>query len=175
MVFAKEIDHSGKDTAQLAGQDHLVGLDRQCADVAGQALVPVAGLASTTAAGLARRICVQQWVAVQTGVAAVTHRMLDRLAPERREALLRSVTIDLDTTEVEVYGRKKRRVAYNHQGQRVGRPHVASWAELQVALAADLLAGDQDTCPGAPGLLCRALRSLPAGSARSRGAPIAGR
>jgi hypothetical protein len=31
------------------------------------------------------------------------------------------VTIDLDTTDVEVYGRKKRGVAYNYQGQRVGR------------------------------------------------------
>ena len=46
------------------------------------------------------------------------------------------VTIDLDTTDVEVYGRKKRGVAYNHQGQRVGRPHVATWAG-RVALRAD--------------------------------------
>ena len=28
------------------------------------------------------------------------------------------VTIDLDATDVEVYGRKKRGVAYHHQGQR---------------------------------------------------------
>ncbi|MGH3887758.1 MAG: transposase, partial [Pseudonocardiaceae bacterium] len=40
---------------------------------------------------------------------------------------------------------------------------MASWAELRVALAADLLAGDQDPRPGAPGLLRRALRGLPAG------------
>ena len=153
----------GLASAQLAGQDHLVGLDRQGADRAGQALVPVAGLASTTAAGLARRISVKQWAAVERGVATVTAGMLDRLPPERREALLRSVTIDLDTTDVEVYGRKKRGVAYNYQGQRCGRPHVAGWAELQVALAADLLAGDQDPRPGAPGLLRRALRGLPEG------------
>ncbi|MCA1672120.1 MAG: transposase, partial [Actinobacteria bacterium] len=153
----------GLASAQLAGQDHLVGLDRLCADEAGQALVSVAGLGSTTAAGLARRISSEQWAAVETGVAAVTARMLQRLPAGRREALLRSVTIDLDTTDVEVYGRKKRGVAYNYQGQRVGRPHVASWAELEVALAADLLAGDQDPRPGAPGLLRRALRALPAG------------
>jgi hypothetical protein len=73
------------------------------------------------------------------------------------------VTIDLDTTEVEVDGRKKRGVAYHYQGQRCGRPHVASWAELEVNLAADLLSGDQDPRPGAPGLLRRALRGLPAG------------
>lgn len=41
----------GLAAAQLAGQDHLVGLDRLCADGAGQALVPVAGLGSTTATG----------------------------------------------------------------------------------------------------------------------------
>jgi hypothetical protein len=64
---------------------------------------------------------------------------------------------------VEVYGRRKRGVAYNYQGQRCGRPHVASWAELVVTLAADLLAGDQDPRPGAPGLLRRALAGLPAG------------
>jgi hypothetical protein len=46
----------GLASAQLAGQDHLVGLDRHRADVAGQALTPVPGLSSTTAAGLAQRI-----------------------------------------------------------------------------------------------------------------------
>jgi hypothetical protein len=40
---------------QLAGEDFLVGLDRQRADKAGQQLAPVPGLAVTTAAGLARR------------------------------------------------------------------------------------------------------------------------
>jgi hypothetical protein len=43
----------GMAAAQLAGEDFLVELDRQRADVAGQALAPVAGLGSTTAAGLA--------------------------------------------------------------------------------------------------------------------------
>jgi hypothetical protein len=42
--------------AQLAGEDFLTGLDRQRADGAGQQLMPVPGLASTTAAGLARRV-----------------------------------------------------------------------------------------------------------------------
>ncbi|MGH3701952.1 MAG: hypothetical protein ACRDQY_21355, partial [Pseudonocardiaceae bacterium] len=76
------------------------------------------------------------------------------------------MTIDLDTTDVEVYGRRKRGVAYNYQGQRCGRPHVASWAELEVALAVDLLAGDSDPRPGAPGLLRRALRGLPPGAGK---------
>ena len=71
------------------------------------------------------------------------------------------VTIDLDTTDVEVYGRKKRGVAYNHQGQRVGRPHVASWAETEITLAADLGDGTDDPRATAPGLLRRALGVLP--------------
>ncbi len=47
---------TGIAAAQLAGEDFLTGLDRQRTDVAGQLLTPVPGLASTTAAGLARRI-----------------------------------------------------------------------------------------------------------------------
>ena len=77
-------------------------------------------------------------------------------------ALCASVTIDLDTTDVEVYGQHKRGVAFNHQGQRVGRPHVASWAETATVLAADLLAGNEDPRRDAPALLRRALAALPA-------------
>jgi hypothetical protein len=153
----------GLAAAQLAGQGHLVGLDRHRADVAGQALTPVAGLCSTTAGRLARRITDTQWAAVEAGVAAVTTAMLARMSAARREALLAVVTIDLDTTDVEVYGRRKQGVAYNYQGQRCGRPHVATWAEAQVAPAADLLAGNEDPRRGAPGLLRRALTALPAG------------
>jgi hypothetical protein len=97
----------GLAAAQWAGQDHLVGLDRHRADVAGQVLTPVAGLCSTRAGGLARRITEEQWAAVETGVAVVTTGMLARLCAARREALLTTVTIDLDTTDVEVYGRRK--------------------------------------------------------------------
>ena len=153
---------AGIAAAQLAGEDFLTGLDRQRADVAGQLLTPVPGLASTTAAGLARRITAAQWEAVEHGLAAVTGRMLD-LAPAERAAALAGgpVTIDLDTTDVEVYGRKKRGVAYNHQGQRVGRPHVAAWAETEIVLAADLGDGTDDPRATAPGLLRRALGCLP--------------
>jgi hypothetical protein len=63
---------------------------------------------------------------------------------------------------VEVYGRKKRGVAYNHQGQRVGRPHVATWAETEIVLAADLGSGTDDPRATAPALLRRALAALPA-------------
>ena len=158
--------------AQLAGEDFLTGLDRQRADAAGQQLTPVPGLASTTAAGLARRLTPAQWRAVESGLAAVTSRMLSLLPAPRAAALAGGpVTIDLDTTDVEVYGRKKRGVAYNHQGQRVGRPHVAAWAETEIVLAADLGDGTDDPRATAPDLLRRALGCLPA-AVRAGRAPL---
>ena len=152
----------GLAAAQLAGEDFLVGLDRQRADRVGQVLAPVVGLSSTTAAGLARRFTDGQWRAVETGIGAVHTAMLAALSPKRVAALCETVTIDLDTTDVEVYGRKKRGVAYNYQGQRCGRPHVATWAETCTALAADLMAGDEDPRGHAADLLGRALAALPA-------------
>ena len=67
-------------SAQLAGQDFLVGLDRVRADTAGQLLAPVPGLSSTTAAGLARRCTDVHWRGVETGLAAIHERMLDAAA-----------------------------------------------------------------------------------------------
>ncbi|MGH3868080.1 MAG: IS1380 family transposase [Pseudonocardiaceae bacterium] len=154
--------------AQLAGEGFLVGLDRQRADVAGQVLSPVAGLSSTTAAGLARRVTEGQWRAVETGIGGVHTAMLAVLPPERAAALCEEVTIDLDTTDVEVYGRKKRGVAFNYQGQRCGRPHVATWAQTATALAADLMAGDEDPRGHAPELLRRALAAARSGRIRLR-------
>jgi hypothetical protein len=153
---------TGIAVAQLAGEDFLVGLDRQRADAAGQQITPVPGLSSTTAAGVARRITGGQWQAVEAGLAAVTARMLDLLPAPRAAALAEGpVTIDLDATDVEVYGRRKRGVAYNHQGQRVGRPHVATWAETEIVLAADLGSGTDDPRASAADLLRRALDALP--------------
>ena len=60
---------------QLAGEDFLTGLDRQRADAAGQQLTPVPGLASTTAAGLARRVTPAQWqLFADRSVLPISHR-----------------------------------------------------------------------------------------------------
>ncbi|MCA1694011.1 MAG: transposase, partial [Actinobacteria bacterium] len=158
----------GLAAAQLAGEDFFVGLDRQRADVAGQLLAPVAGLCSTTAAGLARKFTDGQWQAVETGIGDIHAAMLAALPAARAAALCQTVTIDLDTTDVEVYGRKKRGVAYNYQGQRCGRPHVASWAETATALAADLMAGNDDPRAHAAELLGRALAALPPAARAAR-------
>ena len=96
--------------------------------------------------------------------------MLSLAGGERAAALADGpVTIDLDTTDVEVYGRQKRGVAYNHQGQRVtSRPHVAAWAETEIVLAADLGDGTDDPRATAPDLLRRALACLPAAARAGR-------
>ncbi len=119
------------------------------------------GLSSTTAAGLARRFTDGQWRGVETGIGDIGAAMLAALPVERAAALCDQVTIDLDTTDVEVYGRQKRGVAYNYQGQRCGRPHVATWAQTATVLAADLMAGNEDPRRHAGGLLNRALAALP--------------
>jgi hypothetical protein len=99
---------------------------------------------------------------VESGLVVVTGRMLSLVPMERAAALAEGpVTIDLATTDVEVYGRKKRGVAYNHQGQRAGRPHVATWAETETVLAADLGDGTDDPRATAPDLLRRAMAALP--------------
>ncbi len=68
----------------------------------------------------------------------------------------------MDATDVEVYGRRKQGVAFNHQGQRVGRPHVATWADTATVLAADLGDGRDDPRATCAELLGRALAALPA-------------
>ncbi len=76
-------------------------------------------------------------------------------------ALSAKVTLDLDSTDVEVYGSKKQGVAYNYQGQRAGRPHLATWAEAGLTTAADLLAGNDDVRPRAADMLRRGLAGIP--------------
>ncbi|MGI8445952.1 MAG: IS1380 family transposase [Streptosporangiaceae bacterium] len=156
--------------AQLLGQDVLAGLDRVRADTAGRVLCAVPTPASTTAGSLARRFGPGQLGGVEDGLARLVARWLGLLPARVRSPLqLRPPTIDLDSTEVEVYGRAKNGVAYNYLGQRAGRPHLASWAEAGLPLAADLLAGDQDVRPRCADLLRRALKGLPAAvCARSR-------
>ena len=153
---------TGMAAAQLAGEDFLVGLDRLRADEAGQQVTPVPGLAASTATGLARRFTPEHWRGAEAGLARATARMVGMLPAERAAELAQGpVTIDIDATDVEVYGNKKRGVAYTYQGQRAGLPHVAAWAETEIPLAADLLAGDQDPRSSVVALLGRALAALP--------------
>jgi hypothetical protein len=96
-------------------------------------------------------------------VARVAERVFGLLPVARRARLAESATIDLDTTDVEVYGRKKRGMDDNHQGQRCGRPHVASWAEMETCLSAELFSGNDDARASASEVFVRALSALPRG------------
>ena len=91
--------------------------------------------------------------------------MIGRLDKPRRDALLAAPTIDIDATDVEVYGSRKQGISYNYKGQRAGRPHLATWAEAGIVLAADLLAGDEDPRAGVVDLFTRALAGLSAATA----------
>src|SRR5713101_2968873 len=164
-----------RDGRGAAGRGRLPGrAGRLRADAAGQHLAPVPGLATSTATGLSRRFTARHWRGAETGLAQATARMVGLLPQERAAELAGGpVTIDIDATDVEVYGSKKRGVAYTYQGQRAGRPHVAAWAETEIPLAAGLLAGDEDPRSSAVGLLGRALAALP--PAVRDGAAAAGR
>ena len=165
---------AGMAAAQLAGEDFLVGLDRVRADQAGQQVTPVPGLATSTAAGIARRFTAAHWRGTEAGLAAATARMTALLPAERVAELAEGpVTIDIDATDVEVYGSKKP-AAWRTTTRGSGpAAHVASWAETEIPLAADLLSGDQDPRSHVVALLGRALAALP--QAVREGAAAAGR
>ena len=84
-------------------------------------------------------------------------------ARERERLLAERPTIDLDSTEIEVFGRRKSGVAYNYLGQLAGRVLLATWAEAGVALASDLMAGNDDCRPVAPDVIAAAVAGLPTG------------
>ncbi len=153
----------GLATGQLCGQDSLTGLDRVRADAASVLLEHAPVPASTTAAQLAARFGPQQLAGIETGLSAVYSRWLGVLPAQLRGRLvLTNPTIDLDATDIEVFGHRKQRIGWNYAGVKSGRVHLASWAGADLPLAMDLLAGNDDVRPGAPALLRRALAVLPA-------------
>jgi hypothetical protein len=115
---------------QLLDGKFVNALDRHRADTAVQALSAVPAVASTTAGGLTRCFGADRVAGIEAGNATIIARGWERLPEQRRSAVLTGrLGIDLDATDVEVYGRLKRGVAYNYQGQRAGRPHLATWAD----------------------------------------------
>ena len=154
--------------SMLVGGDFLCDLDSLRADVAGAALRTIADPpAPTTAAVLARRFGPAQLRGIERGLAAVTARAVGLLPAPRRQGLQAvRPTVDLDPTDVEVYGAKKQGMGWTYAGRWCGRPVLATWAEAGVALAAELVAGNHDARPLAPDLVRRALAGLPPGLGR---------
>lgn len=141
------------------GADTLASLDRQRTDAVAVELSAV--LASTTSAGLARRFGPEDLAGVEAAIADLVGCAFDLLPAQRRVELGASVTVNLDSTDVEVYGSKKQGVAYNYQRQRACSPHLATWAEAGLTTAADLLAGNDNVRPRAADMLCRGLAGIP--------------
>ncbi len=155
----------------LAGGDFMIDLDNLArADHAGAALRAVAEApASTTFIALAKRFDDVAIGDMESAVGVLVRRAFAALPEERRSALAsQRPTIDLDPTDIEVYGSKKEGVAYNYAGQRAGRAHPVVWAEAGVVLAADLGSGRDDPRPQAPSLIARAVAALPEGLGRPR-------
>lgn len=154
----------------LADGDFLCDVDTRRADVAGAAVRAVADPpASTTIIALTKRFTAAQIAGLEQANATLIGRAWAALPEERRHALERTrPTLDLDPTDIEVYGTKKRGVAYNYLGQRCGRPIPVTWAETGWTVAADLVAGNDDPRPLAAALIGRAVAALPAGLGRPR-------
>ena len=149
----------------LAGGDFLIDLDHQRRDSAGLRLRAVRDVpASTTAIGLGKRFDETAARSVEEANASLVKSAFHLLPTKRKEELCAArPTIDLDPTDVEVYGRSKAGSAYNYAGQRAYRPHPAVWAEAGWALAAELGSGKDDPRPQAPSLIRRAVVALPGG------------
>jgi len=155
----------------LAGGDFMSDLDNQARpDNAGAALRAVADApASTTFIALARRFDDVAVGDLGCAVGVLVGRAFAALPEARRAALMaQRPTIDLDPTDIEVYGSKKEGVAYNYAGQRAGRAHPVVWAEAGVVLTAELGSGRDDPRPQAPSLIARAVAALPEGLGRPR-------
>jgi hypothetical protein len=153
----------------LNGYDFMTDLNKVRADAAvGLRAVPDPP-APSTLIGLARHFGDGQFSGIEKAVGVLNRKVFALLDPARRAALTAErPTIDLDGTDVEVYGRKKQGVAYNYAGQLSARVFAATWAESGVPLAADLLAGNEDPLATAPEVMARAVVALPEGLGRPR-------
>ncbi|MHB1802502.1 MAG: hypothetical protein ACYCU5_12740 [Actinomycetes bacterium] len=105
----------GMATAQLAGQDCLAGMDRVRAD-AGSALLVAAPVAPSRTAGvLAERIGARCSDGIEAALHSIYTRWLGRVPAQVRSPLvLRHLTIDLDATDIEVFGKQKEGIGWNY-------------------------------------------------------------
>ena len=139
----------------------MLDIERLRADEAGAELRAVAGMpAASTAGQLARRYRRSHLRAAEAAFARcanATDAQLGR-TPEGE------VTLDFDSTGVEVYGRNKPGAGVNYQGELASQPLICGWAQRGRLLGSELLAGNDSTRGEEPrGLLRRVLGYLPDG------------
>jgi hypothetical protein len=148
----------------LIGGDHLVHLDELRRDQAGAVLRAVAEPpAPTTAGQLLPRLNQRHCRAAVQAIAEVGNHF-DR---ELGLPVEGPVTLDLDSTATEVYGRQEL-AEFNYEGKRNCRTLLATWAERRRILAADLQPGAASDKPGAARILTTALQTLPEGHGPAR-------
>ncbi len=148
-----------------AGGDHLVHLDELREDQAGAELRAVGEVVAPTTAGqLMRRLNARQCQAAVAELAKVGEEV------DRQLGLTTTgpVTLDLDSFDSEVYGRRKQGAAFNHRGQRSYDSQLATWAERRRLLAAELRSGNLTEHPTAIKVIRRALKALPKDHGRVR-------
>lgn len=148
--------------SQLAGGEFFADLDELRADRAGAPLRTVAETPSApTALQLAKLFRRSHLQALERALARCGQALDRALGRDPGEP----VTIDLDATEVEVYGKKKQGAKRSRTGALAYAPYVASWAERGRALAWELEPGNKAKLPARESArLCRrALRLLSAG------------
>ena len=147
---------------QLVGGSFFDHVEDVRADRAGAGLRAVAGTPSAPAAlqnaKRFRRCHVQR---IERAMARAGQRLDRALGRDAGE----SVTIDLDATQVTVYGQRKRGAARSRHGCMSYAPHVATWAQRGRALTSELVGGNREKLSGGEcaRIARRAIRLLPAG------------
>jgi len=126
---------------QLVGGSFFEHVEDVRADRAGARLRAVAQTPSAPAAlqhaKRFRRCHVQR---IERAMARAGQRLDKALGRDPAEP----VTIDLDATQVTVYGRRKRGAARSRHGMMSYAPHVAFWAQRGRALTSELVGGNRE-------------------------------
>lgn len=150
---------------QLVGGSFFDHVEDVRADRAGAALRAVAGTPSAPTAlqnsKRFRRCHVQR---IERAMARAGERLDGALGRDPGEA----VTIDLDATQVTVYGQRKHGAARSRHGSMSYAPHVATWAQRGRALTSELVGGNREKLSGAEcaRIARRAISLLPNGHGR---------
>jgi len=147
---------------QLVGGSFFDHLEDVRADRAGSGLRAVARVPSAPAAlqnaKRFRRVHCQR---IERAMARAGERLDRALVRDVSEP----VTIDLDATQVTVYGKRKQGAARSRHGHLSYAPHVAFWAQRGRALTAELVGGNREKLSGGDcaRIATRAIGLLPDG------------
>lgn len=130
---------------QLVGGSFFDHVEDIRADGAGAGLRAVAATPSAPAAlQNAKRFGRCHVQRVERAMARAGERLDLALGREPSEP----ATIDLDATQVTVYGRRKRGAARSRHGTMSYAPHVATWAQRGRALTSELVGGNREKLSG---------------------------